>query len=75
MRALLDAVRLGDTRAGDAIERLGVDCPVGSMALAYARAVTAGDAAALDDAAAAFTRIGMHGVATDAARQAEAARG
>jgi tetratricopeptide (TPR) repeat protein len=75
LRALLDAVRLGDTRAGDAIERLGVDCPVGSMALAYARAVTAGDTAALDDAAAAFARISMHGVATDAARQAEAARG
>jgi len=75
LRALLDAVRLGDTRAGDAIERLGVGCAVGSMALAYARAVTAGDAAALDDAAAAFARIGMRGVAADAARQAEAARG
>ena len=29
LRALLDAVRLGDTRAADAIERLGVDCVVG----------------------------------------------
>lgn len=75
LRALLDAVRLGDTRAADAIERLDVDCVVRQAALAYARALTAGDAASLDDAAAAFGAIGMHGVAADAARQAEAARG
>lgn len=73
LRALLDAVRLGDTRAADAIERLDLHCVVAPLALSYARAVTAGDAAALTDAAAAFAEIGMHGVAADAARQADAA--
>ncbi|MCW2513940.1 MAG: hypothetical protein JWR11_2982 [Mycobacterium sp.] len=75
LRALIDAVRLGDMRATDAIERLGVDCTVGRLALSYARAFTTGDAAALDDAAAAFDAIGMRGVASDAAKQAVAARG
>ena len=75
LRALIDAVRLGDTRAGDAIERLELNCALGSLALSYARALTAGDAAALDTAAAAFAGIGMHGVAADATRQAGAARG
>jgi hypothetical protein len=74
LRALLDAVRLGDTRAADAIERVGADCVVGSHSLAYARALTANDAAALDSAAAAFAGIGMQGVAADATRQAQAAR-
>jgi hypothetical protein len=74
LRALLDAVRLGDTRAADAIERLGVDCVVGDMALNYARALTTGDAAALDTAGEAFAGIGMRGVAADAAKQAETAR-
>jgi hypothetical protein len=74
VRALLDASRLGDTRAADAIERLGVDCVVARHALAYARAVTRGDAAALDAAALAFAEIGMSGVAADAAAQAAAAR-
>lgn len=75
LRALLDAVRLGDARAVDTIERLGVDCVVGRLALAYARAFTAGDAPALDAAAAAFEEIGMRGVAADAAKQAAAVGG
>jgi tetratricopeptide (TPR) repeat protein len=74
LRALTDAVRLGDVRAVDAIERLDVECVVGTMALSYARAFTTGDAGALDEAGAAFGAIGMRGVAADAARQAEAAR-
>jgi tetratricopeptide (TPR) repeat protein len=74
LRALIDAVRLGDMRAGDAIARLDVDCAVGPLALSYARALTAGHASGLDDAAAAFAGIGMHGVALAAAKQAEAAR-
>ncbi|MBJ7340753.1 MAG: hypothetical protein JHC64_23830 [Mycolicibacterium sp.] len=74
LRALIDAVRLGDVRAGDAIERLGVACAVGPLALSYARAFTARDVEALDEAAAAFEAIGMMGVAKDAKRQAEAAR-
>jgi hypothetical protein len=74
LRVLLDAVRLGDARAADAIERLGVDCVVGDISLNYARALTAGDAAALDAAGEAFAGIGMHGVAADAAKQAATAR-
>jgi hypothetical protein len=74
LRALLDAVRLGDLRAGDAIERLNVHCAVGSLALAYARAFTAGDAEALQEAAASFEAIGMRGVAADALRQAQSCR-
>ncbi len=75
LRALLDAVRLGDTRAADAIERLQLDCAVATLALSYAKAFTARDAVGLDDAAAAFEGIGMNGVAADAARQAVEARG
>jgi hypothetical protein len=61
-------------RAVDAIERLDVDCALGPLALAYARAFTAGDAHGLDEAAAAFDGIGMRGVAMDAAKQADKAR-
>ncbi|KAA0095293.1 hypothetical protein CIW49_22715 [Mycolicibacterium sp. P1-18] len=70
LRALLDAVRLGDTRAGDAIARLTVDCAVHPMALAYARALTASDRDALEATATDFDAIGMRGVAADARRQA-----
>ncbi len=73
LRALIDAVRLGDTRAADAIERLGVDCMVGRLALDYARGLTTGDAGALQDSAAAFAELGMKGIAADAARQAQTA--
>ena len=72
LRALIDAVRLGDVRAADAIDRLDVDCVVSPLALSYARAFTAHDASGLDEAAAAFDAIGMKGVAADAARQAAA---
>jgi hypothetical protein len=74
LRALLDAVRLGDIRAADGIARLGLDCVVGRLALDYARAVTAGDGSGMASAAEAFAQIGMKGVAADASRQAEAAR-
>ena len=75
LRALVDAVRFGDTRAGDAIERLDVDCVVRPLALRYARALTSGDASGLAEAAASFDGIGMRGVAADAEKQADAARG
>lgn len=74
VRALIDAVRLGDVRAAEFIERLGVGCVVGRLALDYARAFTAGDASGLAAAADAFAGIGMRGVAADAADQAESAR-
>ena len=74
VRALLDAVRLGDLRAADYLDRLGDESVVGRLARDYARAFTGGDADGLDAAAAEFAGIGMHGVAADAARQANEAR-
>ena len=74
LRARLDGVRLGDTRAADGIERLGMDCVVADFALDYARALVAGDSAGLVAASEAFAGIGMAGVAADAARQAAAVR-
>ena len=61
LRALLDAVRLGDMRAADAIARLGaeIDCVFGQLALDYARALTARDAAALRDVSARLDAVGM----------------
>jgi tetratricopeptide (TPR) repeat protein len=74
LRALHDAVRLGDVRAADGIARLSLDCVVGRLALDHGRALAAGDAAALDSAAAAFAGIGMQGAASDATAQADRAR-
>jgi len=74
LRALHDAVRLGDVRAADGIARLSLDCVVGRLALDHGRALAAGDAAALDSVAEAFAGIGMQGAASDAAAQAERAR-
>ena len=74
LRAMLDAVRLGDARAADGLARLDVDCAVGRLAQAYARALSTGDASALDGAAAAFAELGMNGVAKDAMAQADRAR-
>jgi hypothetical protein len=75
LRALLDATRLGDIRAGDAIARLTgeVDCALGGLALDYARAVTARDAAALNDVSARLDSIGMKRAAAGAAAQADSA--
>lgn len=75
VRAYLDAVRLGDIRAGDAIARLtDVDCVVAELALRQARAFVAGDADALAAVSAEFADIGMMAVAADAAAAATAAR-
>jgi tetratricopeptide (TPR) repeat protein len=72
IRALLDAVRLGDIRAIDGIERIGsdVDCAVGRLAMAHARALVDHDAAALDDVAQRLGAIGMTRAAADAKTQA-----
>lgn len=73
LRAWHEAVRLGDTRAVDPLARLcgEIDCAVGAIALAHARALAAGDATALlavsDDLAA----VGMRAVAADATTQAQ----
>ena len=72
LRALHDAVRLGDMRAADGIARLGVDCVFGRLALDHGRALVAGDRDALRDVSARFAAIGMKRAAADAAAQADA---
>ena len=69
LRALHDAVRLGDIRAADGIARLGVDCAFGRLALEHGRALVTGDSARLRDVSARFAAIGMNRAAADAAAQ------
>lgn len=73
LRAWHEAVRLGDTRAADPLARLcaEVDCAVGGLALAHARALAAGDGAALRAAAEQLAAVGMRAAAADAAAQAD----
>lgn len=73
LRAWHEAVRLGDIRAADPLARLcdEVDCAVGRLALAHARALTAADAAALRAVSEEFAAIGMRAAAADAAAQAQ----
>lgn len=73
LRALQDAVRLGDTRAIYRAQRLAgeVDCVLGRMTLAHAQALTDGDATALKEIADELSGVGLHPAATDATRQAE----
>jgi hypothetical protein len=75
LRALQDATRLGDTRAVQRAERLSieVDCVLGRLMLAHARALADGDAAALADVAAELADRGMHPAAADASAQAQRA--
>jgi tetratricopeptide (TPR) repeat protein len=75
LRALQDAARLGDTRAVFKAERLSVevDCVLGRLTLAHARALTNGDAAALADVAADLADRGLHPAAADASAQAQRA--
>lgn len=72
VRVWHEAVRLGDSRAVDPLARLcdEIDCVVGRIALAHARALTAGDAEALGAVSDELTSIGMHAAAADAAAQA-----
>jgi energy-coupling factor transporter ATP-binding protein EcfA2 len=73
VRAWHQAVRLGDTRATDPLARLGgeIDCAVGAIALAHARALAAGDGAALRAVSDDLAAIGMRAAAADAAAQAQ----
>jgi tetratricopeptide (TPR) repeat protein len=75
LRALQDATRLGDTRAVFTAERLSieVDCVLGRLTLAHARALADGDAAALADVAADLADRGLHPAAADASAQARRA--
>ena len=73
LRAWHEAVRLGDTRAVDPLARLcgEVDCAVGGIALAHARALAAGDDAALRAVSDELAAVGMRAAAADAAAQAQ----
>ncbi len=73
LRALQDAARLGDTRAVFKAERLSVevDCVLGRLTLAHARALANGDAAGLADVAADLADRGLHPAAADASAQAQ----
>ena len=75
LRALQDATRLGDVRAVQRAQRLSVEvnCVLGRLTLAHARALADGDAGALTDVAADLADRGLHPAAADAAAQAERA--
>ncbi|WP_232006653.1 AAA family ATPase [Mycobacterium sp. 1245805.9] len=72
VRTWHEAVRLGDARAADPLARLcaEVDCAVGRLALAHARALAAGDEAALRAVSEELAAAGMRAAAADAAAQA-----
>jgi energy-coupling factor transporter ATP-binding protein EcfA2 len=73
LRAWYEAVRLGDIRAADPLTRLcgEIDCVVGGIALAHARALATGDGAALLAVSHELTAVGMRSAAADAAAQAQ----
>lgn len=72
LRAWHEAIRLGDTRAVDPLTRLcgEIHCAAGEIALAHARALAAGDAAALQVVSDDLAALGMRAAAADAAAQA-----
>ncbi|CRZ18178.1 AAA family ATPase [Mycolicibacterium neworleansense] len=72
LRALHDCVRLGDTRAIDALARVDLDCMFGQLTLEHARALAARDGAALRDVSARYREVGMVAAADDAERQTHA---
>lgn len=74
LRALHDAVRLGDVRAADHIARLGVDCEFARLAADHGRALAAADSDGLDAVAARFAAAGLGAAATCAAAQANRLR-
>jgi hypothetical protein len=73
LRTWHEAVRLGDTTAADPLARLcdRIDCAVGRIALTHARALAAGDGAALRAASDELAATDMRAAAADAAAQAQ----
>jgi ATP/maltotriose-dependent transcriptional regulator MalT len=73
LRALQDAVRFGDTQAVYRAQRLSVevDCKLGRLTVAHARALTAGDGAALQAVSDDLSAAGMRAAAADAGAQAQ----
>ena len=76
LRALLDAVRLGDLRAVDTLPRLTdeCDCTASRLALEHARGLTGRDESALSAAAERYAAAGWHGAAASAAAQSRGHR-
>ncbi len=76
LRSLHDAVRLGDIQAVYRLERLAseVDCVVGRLALAHARALSEANSDALTEVAGDLHAVGLHPAAADAAAAAERVR-
>jgi hypothetical protein len=72
LRALHDAVRLGDVRSVDRIARLAgeADSVLARLALAHGRALAAGDGPALKAVSEDLAAVGLHPPAADAAAQA-----
>ncbi|MBU9766262.1 ATP-binding protein [Mycobacterium sp. TNTM28] len=70
LRALHDSVRLGDTRAVDALARADLDCTFGRLTHDHAVALAAGDGARLEAVAGRYREVGMVAAAEDATRQA-----
>ena len=72
LRAVLDGVRLGDTRLADTAARIGgrLDCALAPLVLTYARHLADGNAAGLDLVAEEFASCRFTHVAADAAAQA-----
>jgi len=58
LRALHDAVRLGDTRATDGVLALDIDCMFARLTLDHARALKDGDEIALASVAKNYSRCG-----------------
>lgn len=77
VRTWHEATRLGDRRAADAIAAIieHAECQYARMALAHARALTAGDAAGLLEVAGQLSAAGFRGAAADATDQAQALSG
>src|SRR5208283_5004266 len=77
LRVWHEAVRLGDTRAADPLARLcgEIDCAVGEMALAHARALAARDDASLLAVSDELAAVGMRAAAADSAAQVAAQHG
>jgi AAA domain len=75
LRALQDATRLGDAHAVHRAGRLAVEvnCVLGRLTLAHARALADGDATALAEVAADLADRGLHPAAADASAQAQRA--
>ena len=70
LRALHDAVRLGDTRAVDGLARIGLDCVFSRITMDHAHALAAGDSCGLQEVSLRYHELGMSAAANDAARQA-----